>query len=115
MERVLSTHIKGRYRLVGIQPGEMIIKGVKYDFRTISKADADALFASGCRFLAPASKEAEKQILEEVKVQAKEGVSKEGARRSGKPVINGDELLKVSEKKKAKKAGKNKSGVAESK
>lgn len=49
--RTLSKHIDGHYRLVGIQPGVVVINNQSVDFRTISKARADALFEAGCRYL----------------------------------------------------------------
>lgn len=45
-ERKLSKHLEGAYELIGILPGEVIIKNVSYDFRTMSRAQADELFAT---------------------------------------------------------------------
>ncbi len=45
-ERKLSKAIENDYELIGIQPGEIIIQGQKYDFRTMPKAVADKLYAT---------------------------------------------------------------------
>lgn len=58
-ERKLSKHIDSHYKLVGVQPGEVIIGKVKYDFRTITKEQADKLFETerGKKYLQKISKE----------------------------------------------------------
>lgn len=97
MERTISKHIKDRYKLVGCKPGEMIIRGRTYDFRNITKEDADQLFAGGCRFLVPASKEAEKQILEELKLQDSQKATV-GQKQKAKGIIDADALIALSKK-----------------
>jgi hypothetical protein len=47
----LSAHIADDYTLVGLVPGEVLIGGVKVDFRTVTLAKADALCEQGCRYL----------------------------------------------------------------
>lgn len=44
--RKISKHIENHYELIGLQPGEVIIGGMLYDFRKISKAAADVLYAT---------------------------------------------------------------------
>ena len=58
----LSAHIADDYTLLGLEPGEIIIYGERVDFRTISKAKADALFAKGCRYLKPKRKRTKKSV-----------------------------------------------------
>jgi hypothetical protein len=48
---LLSADIANDYILLGVEPGEMILYGERVDFRTISKAQAEALYAKGCRYL----------------------------------------------------------------
>lgn len=62
MERTISPHIKDRFKLVGIQPGEVVINGVKHDFRTITAAEADKLYLAGYPRLKPVSEEVKKQL-----------------------------------------------------
>lgn len=60
MQRKLSEHINDDYSLVGIKPGVVVISGKRYDFRTITKKEADTLYQNGCRYLKKKVKPAEK-------------------------------------------------------
>lgn len=45
----LSEKIKGKYKLVGIEPGIIEFKGRTFDFRTIDVQKSEYLIQAGCQ------------------------------------------------------------------
>lgn len=57
----LSPHIIDHYVLKGIEPGEVIFRGQRYDFRRITLPEADTLCQAGYKRLVKKKKPASKK------------------------------------------------------
>jgi len=50
-ESKASPHLAGKFKVVGVQPGEVVTRNEVVDLRTISLAKAEELFKRGFRYL----------------------------------------------------------------
>ncbi|REE01135.1 hypothetical protein [Marinoscillum furvescens] len=90
MQRTISSHIKDRYRLVGILPGEVEYRGFRVDFRTITAAEADKLYALGYKRLVPVSEDVKKEIHDSLQIESQQN---QEVHKPAKKVHNVDALL----------------------
>jgi hypothetical protein len=64
-DRIPSSHLEGKFKVIGVLPGEVIWKTEKVDLRTISLEKAEEIAAQGFPYLekvvAPARKSFQKE------------------------------------------------------